>query len=103
MKSYSLLNGFVEPDKEMELLMEQAKIKSRNAVRFMCKGEMEDKLTTFMVDLGNCIVIVRNVPSHVCRQCGEVSYSDEVSDRLEKIVDKVMKAPVEISISNDAA
>ena len=40
----------------------------------MCKGDMEDRLTTFMVDLGNCIVIVKNVPSHVCKQCGEVSY-----------------------------
>ena len=70
---------------------------------FMCKGEMEEKLTTFMVDLGDCIVIVKNVPSHVCRQCGEVSYSDEVSERLEKIVDDVRKSPVEISISNYAA
>ena len=70
---------------------------------FMCKGEMEDKLTTFMVDIGNCIVIVKNVPSHVCRQCGEVSYSDEVSERLEQIVDAVRKTPVEISISNFAA
>ena len=70
---------------------------------FMCKGEMEDKLTTFMVDLGNCIVIVRNVPSHVCKQCGEVSYSDEVSERLERIVDNVKKSPAEISISNYAA
>ena len=70
---------------------------------FMCKGDMEDKLTTFMVDIGDCIVIVKNVPSHVCRQCGEVSYSDEVSERLEQIVDAVRKTPVEISISNFAA
>ena len=69
----------------------------------MCKGDMEDRLTTFMVDLGNCIVIVKNVPSHVCKQCGEVSYSDEVSERLERIVDNVKKSPAEISISNYAA
>lgn len=30
---------------------------------FLCKGNLENKLTTFMVDLGNCIVIIRNVPS----------------------------------------
>ena len=30
---------------------------------FMCKGNLENKLTTFMVDLGSCIVIVKNVPS----------------------------------------
>ena len=70
---------------------------------FMCKGDMEEKLTTFMVDLGNCIVIVKNVPSHVCRQCGEISYSDEVSERLEKFVDAMKNAPVEISVSTYAA
>ena len=74
-----------------------------NMTCFMCKGEMEEKLTTFMTDLGNCIVIVKNVPSHVCRQCGEISYSDEVSERLEKIVDAMRKAPIEISISTYAA
>ncbi len=70
---------------------------------FMCKGDMEEKLTTFMVDLGNCICIVKNVPSLVCRQCGEVTYSDEVSERLEQIVEAVKRAPVEISISTYAA
>ena len=44
---------------------------------FMCKGELEDKLTNFMLDLGTCIIIVKNVPSQVCTQCGEVSYSDD--------------------------
>ena len=32
---------------------------------FMCKGSIEDKLTTFMVDVENCIVVVKNVP-HRC-------------------------------------
>ncbi len=70
---------------------------------FMCKGDMEEKLTTFMVDLGQCIIIVKNVPSHVCRQCGEVSYSDEVSARLETIVETMKQSPVEIAVSNYAA
>lgn len=35
-----------------------------------------------MVDLGNCIVIVRNVPSQICRQYGEISYTDEVAEQL---------------------
>ncbi len=67
---------------------------------FMCKGTLEDKLTTFMVDLGNCIVIVKNVPSQVCAQCGEVSYSDDVAKRLEKIVDSMKAAIAEIAVVN---
>lgn len=53
-----------------------------------------------MVDLGNCIVIVKNVPSQVCTQCGEVSYSDEVAARLEQIVSQVKNSLTEIAVIN---
>ena len=52
----------------------------------MCMGELEDKPTTFTVEIDGIIYIVRNVPSHVCHQCGAVSYSQDVSQRLEDIV-----------------
>jgi YgiT-type zinc finger domain-containing protein len=67
---------------------------------FLCKGTLENKLTTFTVDLGHCIVIVRNVPSEVCTQCGEVSYSREVAKQLEKIVAAMEKSLTEIAIIN---
>lgn len=67
---------------------------------FMCKGSLEDKLTTFMIDLGNCIVIVKNVPSQVCKQCGDVSYSNEVATQIEKLVNEVRNAYTEIVITN---
>jgi YgiT-type zinc finger domain-containing protein len=57
----------------------------------MCKGAVEDKLAPFITELINCIVIVKNVPSQVCSQCGESSYSDEVARQLEKIVQSVSK------------
>lgn len=66
----------------------------------MCKGELENKLTNFMIDLGTCIVIIKNVPSQVCTQCGEVSYSDEVAHNLEKIVNLTRQNSVEIAIFN---
>lgn len=61
----------------------------------MCKGEIISSTTTFMVDLGNCIIIVKNVP---CSQCGEISYSNEVAKRLEKIVDTLKNTVTEISV-----
>jgi len=69
---------------------------------FLCKGRIEDKPTTFMVDLENCIVIVKNVPSQVCSQCGEISYSNEVTHQLEKFVNDMRKAVTEIAIINYA-
>jgi len=53
-----------------------------------------------MVDIGNCIVIVKNVPSQVCAQCGEVSYSTEVVEALEHIVDSMRSAIAEITVIN---
>ena len=67
---------------------------------FLCKGHLVNELTTFMVDLGNCIVIVRNVPSLVCSQCGETSYTDEVAERLEQIVNSVRNSMTEIAVVN---
>ena len=67
---------------------------------FMCKGKLEEKNTTFMVELDNCIVIIKNVPSLVCEQCGEVLYSNEVSKQLEKLVNAVRNSITEITIIN---
>ena len=67
---------------------------------FFCKAELEEKNTTFMVELDNCIIIVKNVPSKVCKQCGEVSYSNEVAKRLEKLVNSVRNAITEITVIN---
>lgn len=56
---------------------------------FFCKGQTVETTTKFIVDLGQCVVIVKNVPARVCQQCGEASFSDEVAQQLEKIVGAV--------------
>ena len=66
----------------------------------MCKGDLEDKKTTYMVELNNCIIIIKNVPSQVCKQCGEVSYSNEVAQQLERLVNSVRNAITEITVIN---
>ena len=65
---------------------------------FMCKGKNEDKLTTFMVEVEQSVIIVRNVPSQVCKQCGEISYSDEVARKIETIVNVLKNTISEISV-----
>jgi len=68
---------------------------------FMCKGKLCDKTSSFMVDLGNCIIIVKNVPSQVCSQCGETSYRDDIARQLEKIVNAVKATVItEIAVVN---
>lgn len=74
---------------------------------FYCKGETMETTTKFIVDLGRCVVIVKNVPARVCRQCGEASYSNEVAQQLEKIVEAVkhsiMSEVAIVEYSQDAA
>jgi YgiT-type zinc finger domain-containing protein len=65
----------------------------------MCKGNVSDGFSTFTADMGDCIVVIKNVPSRVCGQCGEASYSDEVARRLEQIVHSLMdSASAEIAV-----
>ena len=56
---------------------------------FMCKGTVRDGFSTFTTDMGGCVVVIKNVPSFVCDQCGETSYNNEVAQRLEQIVKNI--------------
>ena len=67
---------------------------------FMCKGILEDKHSSFMVDIENRFFIVKNVPSQVCRQCGEVSYNHDVINILNKILNDMKYADTELVITN---
>jgi len=65
----------------------------------MCKGNVKDGFSTFTADMGDCIVVIKNVPSRVCDQCGEASYNDEVARRLEQIVHSLTdSATAEIAV-----
>ena len=65
---------------------------------FFCRGDMTDGITTHVADIGSCVIIVRNVPCHKCKQCGEVSYCLEVAERLEQIVNMLKNTLVEVTI-----
>ncbi len=61
----------------------------------------DDKLkstTTFTVDHKGCIIVVKNVPCLECRVCGEITFSDEVSECLENIVNPAKKLSQEIAV-----
>lgn len=66
---------------------------------FTCKGgHLKEELKTYVANLDNGVIIVKNVPSLVCQQCGEVYYTDAVMKRLEKIVDTMEKLVEEVAI-----
>jgi YgiT-type zinc finger domain-containing protein len=61
----------------------------------------DDKLmttTTFTVEYKGCIIVIRNVPCFECQICGEVTFSDAVSARLEELVLAAKAVLQEVSI-----
>ncbi len=66
----------------------------------MCKGETESKFVNYLVDIDNNIIIIKEVPAHVCKQCGERYFDNDVMKNLEKIIDEVKRVSMEISIVN---
>ena len=69
---------------------------------FFCKGQIEEKTASFMAEVDGRIVVIKNVPSQVCRQCGEVSYGRAVSLALEDMVKRATALTTEVSIASYA-
>lgn len=69
---------------------------------FCKKGAMEPATTTYMVDLKECIVIIRNVPCEECPLCGEKVFADSVMRKLEDIIEKVRSVATEVFVTDYA-
>ena len=63
-----------------------------------CGAKADKDFTTDVTDLGNCLVIVRNVPCYKCTECNDVIYTADVVKHLEDIVEQAKKLMQEISI-----
>lgn len=67
---------------------------------FMCKGDLIDKKVNYMVDLDNTIIIIKNVPAKVCKQCGEQYFDTDTTEKLDKMVNELKKLSLEVTIVN---
>ncbi len=66
---------------------------------FTCKGgNLKENLTTYVSTLKSCVIIVKNVPSLVCEQCGEVYYNNDIVLKLEKIINTMEKFVEDVAI-----
>ena len=59
---------------------------------------MFESHTTDVTDLGNIVIILRNVPCLKCKECNEEYYTAETIKKLESIVESVKKSLQEIAI-----
>ena len=63
-----------------------------------CGSRAEKGFTTSVTDLGNCLIIIRNVPCYKCTQCNEVTYTCDVVKKIEEIIEHCRKMMQEVSI-----
>lgn len=54
--------------------------------------------TTFTVEYKDCIIVVKNVPCLECELCGEITFTDEVSAKLEELVNAAKSIMQDVSV-----
>jgi len=69
----------------------------------LCGGKIKEGTTTFTVDYGFGLVVVRNVPAGVCSQCGETWVDDSFAERPENIVQEAKAGRQQFEVVDIAA
>ena len=64
----------------------------------LCKANLSDGKVNHIVDLGERIIIIKNVPANVCVQCGEYYVDTETALKLEPVVEEARKIKAEVFI-----
>ena len=54
--------------------------------------------TTFTVQYKDCIRVVKNVTCLECSVCGEILFSNDVSEKLENIIEVAKKLLQEVAV-----
>ena len=65
-----------------------------------CAAEAVKSTTTDVTDLGDCLIIIRNVPCYKCTECNEILYTGDVMRKLDAIIAKAKQTLNEISVCN---
>jgi YgiT-type zinc finger domain-containing protein len=64
----------------------------------LCQGLIEHGQTTFTVDFGDGVIVVREVPAQVCRLCGADWLEDQVAAALEGIVNTARRRRLTVEV-----
>lgn len=64
----------------------------------VCGANAKKGYTTDVTELGNGLVIVRNVPCYKCQECNAVIYTADVVEKLKRIVNMAKRMMQEIAI-----
>lgn len=70
----------------------------------MCKsGETLPGMTTQTLQRGESLVVVKDVPAHICQQCGEDYLDETISQQLFELAEVAVAHGAELEIRSFAA
>jgi YgiT-type zinc finger domain-containing protein len=65
----------------------------------LCGGLKKPGATTFTADMGDTLVVIRNVPATLCSLCGNEWLSDEVAANIESIVEEAKNIHRQVEVT----
>lgn len=69
-----------------------------------CKGGITAPGTSTSVhERGQMVIVVKDVPTHICTTCGERYYDDEIVQKVVELVDEVEKKGTQVEVVRYAA
>jgi len=78
------------------MIGEQEKVKIKRCP--LCGGELRDGNTTIPFFIGVRVIVIRDVPSEICSECGEAYMKSGVVDKVESVLDKLEELHSEMSV-----
>ena len=63
-----------------------------------CTNETYESTATEAIELGNGILVIRNIPCHKCTHCDEVHFTGDVVRQLEQIIASAKDKMIEVSV-----
>ncbi|MBE6103251.1 MAG: type II toxin-antitoxin system MqsA family antitoxin [Selenomonas ruminantium] len=65
---------------------------------FYCKGDIVPGTTVYTAQIGNTIIVIKNVPCEECDQCGEIEISHEVMLKIDHIIELATQFMQEVAV-----
>jgi YgiT-type zinc finger domain-containing protein len=64
----------------------------------LCGGRKQPGKTTYSVDLGSGVILVRNVSATVCVQCGEAWIDHHTAQKLQQITQEAREKGLQVEV-----
>ena len=68
-----------------------------------CGGVLINGKTTYRNSNKNFTFILENIPAFKCMRCDEVLYSDEIKDKIQKLINRIERDSNEIVTGRPSA